>query len=939
MATLKSVANGNFTSASSWAIITAFTDQYVSTDSSSFQTTSTSYVVQPTGTAYSSSSQATGILIKLATCPSFSGNLSVQLYLNDGVTIVPNSEVTMNVTSIASPILQSTTVSGFRLGHWIFFKFAAPIALTNGSLYKIGIKSSVNGSVGVAKATAANQWLGGILTSDNVAPAAGDDLIIIGDNLAASPSSNPGTKAASYIITMDNNTNTIFGSNPASSTLHTLWSLYIGDQGTLRYPTTPSTITKLIIKGDIGIGAGGSGYQGTLSIGTVADPIPPSSSAELIIDGDTNAAHKLEQAGGIFSAVGSPRTLNKNISRCQTTTSHMIGDNQLSVNADTGWLTGDEIFITKAVTGSNQTANLASDATSSTITVTPALASNISIDTNIKANLALVTRNVVVRGTSSTIKAYGRIFGGNNVFDGKWTLFKWLTTFTICPTTSQTINFEDCTFQSMNVSTGSGANSAAISYAFAFSTTLINLPSISNCNFISASPTARSSITNNFLQNTLSLVNCLITSNFELYAGLISMQNNTIVDTYMSYNLSTNPSQPIINNNIFIDSICRAGYGSTSTATTIAYRLNVIDNIFYRSILAFDSQNISNVFDQEYDILVNNCKFYSDTNFTKFAAIVCLNNFSTANQSYNGYRSNFYRGYNNLYSKMYLYIKNVSIDNYDIGIHDGNGGRVINIKDVLFSNNNIDVLASRMHVGSIDNHSYIRCYNCTHSNTANKVYVSNVAMSVTTWQTSSNGSAATALIYDASRNSISAEIISDDRVTGQKIIAKDSGSITNEGGELKIKPKFNTSNWPLNYTFITSAIASGTSPTVGLWVRKSDLNQGAEYNGTQPKLVVKTNYKLGINQDTVIATASSANGVWEYLSGTIPVAASDGMIEVYVSTRSATAGWIHIRDAYISTTLDTTSFQYADDFVGLAAYGNNIKNYYGPLIGPNNIID
>jgi hypothetical protein len=95
------------------------------------------------------------------------------------------------------------------------------------------------------------------------------------------------------------------------------------------------------------------------------------------------------------------------------------------------------------------------------------------------------------------------------------------------------------------------------------------------------------------------------------------------------------------------------------------------------------------------------------------------------------------------------------------------------------------------------------------------------------------------------------------------------------------------------------ACANSQTVNIGVWVRKSAAGDGAVYNGNQPRLIVRQSFEMGYNSDTVLATASAANGVWEQLSANTTAAASDGAFEFIIDC-DGTAGWINIDDWSVS---------------------------------------
>jgi hypothetical protein len=91
-------------------------------------------------------------------------------------------------------------------------------------------------------------------------------------------------------------------------------------------------------------------------------------------------------------------------------------------------------------------------------------------------------------------------------------------------------------------------------------------------------------------------------------------------------------------------------------------------------------------------------------------------------------------------------------------------------------------------------------------------------------------------------------------------------------------------------------VTSGVQTPITVYVRKSSVAAGgADYNGNQPRLIVKANNNLGITSDTVIDTMTAGVNNWEQLSGNTPAPSADGVLELVVDC-DGTAGFINIDD-------------------------------------------
>jgi hypothetical protein len=96
-------------------------------------------------------------------------------------------------------------------------------------------------------------------------------------------------------------------------------------------------------------------------------------------------------------------------------------------------------------------------------------------------------------------------------------------------------------------------------------------------------------------------------------------------------------------------------------------------------------------------------------------------------------------------------------------------------------------------------------------------------------------------------------------------------------------------------------VASGQTPTVSVWVRKSSVSDpsGANYNGAQPRLILGYSpsvFNYTGQTEEVLATMSVGLGTWQQLTATIPYTAySTGGFDIYVDC-DGTTGWINVDD-------------------------------------------
>lgn len=83
--------------------------------------------------------------------------------------------------------------------------------------------------------------------------------------------------------------------------------------------------------------------------------------------------------------------------------------------------------------------------------------------------------------------------------------------------------------------------------------------------------------------------------------------------------------------------------------------------------------------------------------------------------------------------------------------------------------------------------------------------------------------------------------------------------------------------------------------SISVYVKKSTSTDGAAYNGSQPRLIIGSNSDLGITYDTILATATASNGIYELLTATTSVFTKNSAVNVWVDCNGST-GWINVDD-------------------------------------------
>jgi hypothetical protein len=104
---------------------------------------------------------------------------------------------------------------------------------------------------------------------------------------------------------------------------------------------------------------------------------------------------------------------------------------------------------------------------------------------------------------------------------------------------------------------------------------------------------------------------------------------------------------------------------------------------------------------------------------------------------------------------------------------------------------------------------------------------------------------------------------------------------------------------PKNRGILKKATNSATT-AISVYVRESATGSGdsASYNGNPPRLIQRANAALGQTSDVVLATASTSpdiGGSWRQLSGTSSSATDDGEWEFIIDC-DGTTGWVNVDD-------------------------------------------
>lgn len=382
MATLISIATGNFTSASTWAV--ADTTSELDSEVGSTGTT-TSFVASSNFTPGAITIDA--IAVKIRTSTAGTGTFTVELFNSTGSASI--ASVTVNVSDLAQ--LPTTSADP----GWYVFPIGSTllVAATN---YQIRVKSSVTGSVAVFRDATAGNWSRILRTTTTAAPAVNDKLIIVGELTGAGTGN-------SFTVTMDNTATTSFGPTVSGGPPQ---GMFISKRGTLTFGTTASTNYYLKLKGILRVT-----HDGTLNIGTAITQMPSTSTAVLEFDSVANVDSGLSIGdNGNCNIWGDTKT---NVATLMTV-DKAAAATTLSVSDTTGWAASDDLAIasTTRTAGDCEKKTILTVDSGVQVTLTAGLSAAHSGTSPTQAEVINLTHNVKIRGISTSLQGY--IFTGSS---------------------------------------------------------------------------------------------------------------------------------------------------------------------------------------------------------------------------------------------------------------------------------------------------------------------------------------------------------------------------------------------------------------------------------------------------------------------------------------------------------------------------------------------
>jgi hypothetical protein len=830
MAVLIANANALFSGVATWAVANSVND------SLAFTTALTTAYVE--GTAFTPGAVTIdGIAIKVAVRAAVPvGTISIRL-AQGGVTVA-GTELAINVSDLDS-----------RDGEqgWYLFKFA-PVLLIAATLYTVSAKTSNASMVSLYQSGGPN-WTRMLRTTTAGTLAAGDNWHIMGEYTA------PATKT-DRTVTMDSTATTDYGDNTAANPPQ----FTINKGGTLTWGSTAATAYRLRLSGKLWI------FQsGTMTMGTVLTPIPRDGSALLEFDCTADGDYGLA-IYGTCTAQGLSRTAGKIFTICKLNGDEAAGQTTLSVDTDTGWLSGDEIALaptTRTLTQS-ETRVLNGAAGATTLAVTAGLTNAHSGTSPTQAEMILLTRNVRIESVSTSFMAYV-FFGGVCQADFDWVSFRYFGTnatgkrgVELSPVSTALVTLDYCSVRDFDrfgifvtgVTTQNfyirncvgykvGGQTGTDSGIAVFTVITSAAWEVSDCCIISNNGSGGYGL---YFESLTGVVR-RITGIACQTAGIgVNLAGGRIAGTCSDWIAHSNATAGIELSDIIggrIDNLTAWRQNGSSQQGGITFATRIGELILHGVTLFGNATgNIlpTNGATLVGPLLIRNGVFAGDTTFATSVGFA----FPSALNGAWGLRMIF--------------------ENCTFGVASG----IL----VAHSTADIDFTANTPH--------YVQ------------LVLRKVLLASTTEFANRTALTGRSYIGYEMQDQVAGDHITDYPAVG--LIEYETSVFHTASPSEKLTPSGATAALRLRTQVRRFPVKSGQALAVSVWVRKSSL-----YTGSTVRLLAFSNAAIGISDDTVVDSMTAVADTWEQLTGTLPAATADGVIELVVEC-DGSAGIAYVDD-------------------------------------------
>jgi len=834
-ATLVSVATGDFTSSSTWAVVDSTSELDSEASGQALNTGNTDSAVFQPGAI-----EIYGICVKVSNrgSGSPSNTMRVGLYDSTGASEVSATFVSFNVSDIA--YVSTSPLSGYG---WYCTNFA-PVTLSAATDYKVRVSlSATTTSVTLYRNGTSGNVSRELVTTTIAAPGAADKLIVAGYTTA------PGTNTA-VTVTNDNTATTSFGPTVSGGPPQ---GMTVNNRGTLAFGTTASTNYYLKLKGILQVFGGG-----TFTVGTSGTRMPATSSGTVEFDVATNSDSGLV-CNGTCSLYGATKTATTLL------TADAAGSATVLTLSTAGWAEGDLLGIasTTRTYSETETKTIQTVDSGTQVTLTSGLSAAHSGTAPTQAEVGNLTRNVRVIGTSATLRTYiyGTQSGTLNASHAEFAYLGGASTsgqegfmLAAVSSTGGASTVDNCALHDFGASSGGVAigNSPGPYFDATFINNVVYGADMDGYYGRLGQDGAGEAWTvtgNLFLRNSSTIM---------LTAGsstAITFGSNTVAGSAGSVAIELDNYDRLSYDAITVHSNAGEGFRARAKQGGTISNLTAWRNTSYG--LCFGNSDPSPM-----SVLVTNCTLFgngtANINIAPSSSNMVFKDCAVhGDTSYSTPRGMQIYASNSLLSGMQIINSDfgtpsgikASHSTADIGYSSPSGTR-----DFFF-----DLVARDSAFGSatvLDGRA--RWLDGSHLSLQRWDGYGGITNHHKSWY------AYGTVEIDSSTYRTAAP---------SEKLTPDGGS----GNKLKSSPK-------------RVAVDTSTTVTPHVWVYKS-----AAYNGAQPRLIVHDNAALGIDADSVLDTATGGTGSWEELTGTTATVTDNGVLEFVVDC-DGTAGVVYTDD-------------------------------------------
>ncbi len=847
MTTRAACANSAWLTATTWATVDATS---FSNSESANTALTTSYVESSTFTP--GVITVDGLAVKIASrTASPTGTMSVHLAIA-GVEVT-GSAVTVNVSDVptATATTGTTTPVGTAEGGWMFFLFAAPLTLIAATAYSVGAKTSSASQVNLWS-TATSNWSRYLRTTTTGNMAGGDDAIITGEWTAAAT-------VTARTVTMDETATTDYGSNTTSQVTP---ALAICKGGTLTCGTAAATNYVLRLSGYCIVYNGG-----TMLYGAPGAEIPIGSTAVLEFDCASDGDFgRVNRNGCTTRGKGLPRTSGKNVSMCKLNADAAGGATSITLDTDTGWLSGDLVCLapTSQTATQFESKALTGNATATTAAIA-ALTNAHSGTSPTQGEVGLLTRNVIFRAVTAGVVTFDYV-GQTATYDMSWVWFRYLSQNAggkrglEIATTTGSFTMDYCSIHDSDAAfifvLGAASNNITITNTVMYNWGIAS--GSANGFNISAATSGTWTASNNMICGTAaaSAGNVMVTLNdvggtftnnsisgAASAVGLSLLETNAALGTFSGLSVHTNGTSGIalptgLTGTIATSQIWRH---PQSGITPGAANVNGIPLVFSScDLFGNGSQNI-NLPTSSVNLVFASCTSNGDTTFATTSGISATNNGG---------------GLVRLFSCSFSVVSGIKTKcsgDINYGGSGGAGLQVISDNCILNGTGIITGFSGIQNFGQ----PILQAQNFGQVANDNRTYYP-------------NGTGTFSVIQSNSTTVYSPNVLSEQMTPASASVKLSSQSI-----------------------FVECVSGKAATPIV-------QVQKNGTYNGNAPRLIVRRQDSIGITADTVLDTLTVGANTWEALTGTTVVATQNGVFE-FVIDCDGTAGSVFVGDATATT--------------------------------------